>query len=242
MSTIIGDGVVRVDGKVVFGPSPYVIRACRPLVEGWQGPVLVYVGAPFEVYVPAVLLGSDSDPKYPDRWLVWRDAPDWPDTEASFVPEETAVRSVELGDLRLDLGCPTVCDRWDRVRHRLGPGLDAAEAALAIAKHLGLEAKAVDAEAMHRFAIGDACWPGIAKLIEECGEVVQVCGKLMATQGERTHWDGSDLYRRLEDELADLRAVIRFVQTTNPALDMNRILDRTETKFATFMKWHLEQR
>lgn len=114
MSTIIGDGVVRVDGKVVFGPSPYVIRACRPLVEGWQGPVLVYVGAPFEVYVPAVLLGSD--PKYPDRWLVWRDASDWPDTEASLLPEETAVRSVELGDLRLDLGCPTVCDRWDRVR------------------------------------------------------------------------------------------------------------------------------
>lgn len=130
--------------------------------------------------------------------------------------------------------------RHPRHVDELRPGLDATEAALVIAKHLGVGAD--EATEVSRFAIGDACWPGIAKLIEECGEVVQVCGKLMATQGERTHWDGSDLYRRLEDELADLRAVIRFVQTTNPALDMNRILDRTETKFATFMKWHLEQR
>lgn len=27
------------------------------------------------------------------------------------------------------------------------------------------------------FAIGDKEWPGISKLIEEAGEVLQICGK-----------------------------------------------------------------
>jgi len=31
-------------------------------------------------------------------------------------------------------------------------------------------------------------WPGLAKLNEESGELVQVIGKLMMTHGERAHW------------------------------------------------------
>lgn len=44
-----------------------------------------------------------------------------------------------------------------------------------------------------KFAIGAQEWPGISKLIEEAGEVQQVCGKLLATYGETKHWDKSDL-------------------------------------------------
>lgn len=29
------------------------------------------------------------------------------------------------------------------------------------------------------FSIGSKRWPGISKLIEECGEVLQIAGKLM---------------------------------------------------------------
>lgn len=72
------------------------------------------------------------------------------------------------------------------------------------------------------FAIGDQDWPGISKLIEECGEVVQVCGKLMGTRGEHEHWDGSDLKVRLEEEIADLIAAVEFVCDKNN-LDREKI-------------------
>ena len=54
------------------------------------------------------------------------------------------------------------------------------------------------------FSIGSDVWSGISKLIEEAGEVTQVCGKLIAIAGASEHWDGTDLRERLEDEIADL--------------------------------------
>lgn len=56
------------------------------------------------------------------------------------------------------------------------------------------------------FAIGGNVWPGVSKLIEEAGEVIQVCGKLIQTSGAHQHRDGSNLKERLEDEIADLMA------------------------------------
>lgn len=90
------------------------------------------------------------------------------------------------------------------------------------------------------FSIGSACWPGLSKLIEECGETLQVCGKLIATGGEREHWDGSDLKARIEDEMADLLAATTFVTGMN-GLDVTRMAARTREKIALFHKWHKEQ-
>ena len=89
------------------------------------------------------------------------------------------------------------------------------------------------------FMIGAARWPGVSKLIEEAGEVLQVCGKLVGTGGEGKHWDGSDLKTRLEEELADLLAAIFFV-VEHCGLDSDRIDARVHTKTNTFRHWHTE--
>lgn len=89
------------------------------------------------------------------------------------------------------------------------------------------------------FSIGSAVWPGVSKLIEECGEVVQVAGKLLGAKGERAHWDGSDLKERLESELGDLVAAINFV-TIHCGLDDDAIVRRSVEKIRAFTRWHLD--
>lgn len=92
------------------------------------------------------------------------------------------------------------------------------------------------------FEIGAAQWPGLSKLAEEAGEVLQVIGKLMGNRGERAHWDGAgDLQERLEDEIADVMAACHFV-ISHCKLDTKPIVARMERKIALFGKWHNEQR
>lgn len=100
--------------------------------------------------------------------------------------------------------------------------------------------KKVYTTAMSDFAIGSTVWPGLSKLIEEAGEVQQVCGKLLGTGGAHAHWDGTDLRVRLEDEIADVMAACMFVQEAN-MLNNRRIEERILTKLATFQKWHRDQ-
>ena len=92
-----------------------------------------------------------------------------------------------------------------------------------------------------KFAIGALVWPGISKLVEEAGEVVQVGGKLLGTDGVEDHWDGSNLRLRLEDEIADLLAAITFVTQENN-LDDPRIQERMMGKLLQFHEWHRDQR
>lgn len=87
------------------------------------------------------------------------------------------------------------------------------------------------------FAFGADAWPGLAKLMEEAGEVVQVCGKLLMTYGEPKHWDGTDLKARLEEELGDLLAAADFVQM-HCGLDMSRIDGQRRRKRLRFEQWH----
>lgn len=87
------------------------------------------------------------------------------------------------------------------------------------------------------FSLGSKTWPGLSKLMEEAGEVVQVGGKLMGTGGATNHWDGTNLAERMEEELADLQAAILFFIMTN-ALDSEKIGDRVGKKVAQFMIWH----
>ena len=90
---------------------------------------------------------------------------------------------------------------------------------------------------MSNFSIGGDRWPGIGKLLEEAGEVAQVCGKLIGSGGERKHWDGTDLVERLHEELGDLMAAIEFVATENK-LDKSAIERRCAEKLALFREWH----
>ncbi len=90
------------------------------------------------------------------------------------------------------------------------------------------------------YSIGSSHWPGLSKLIEECGEVMQVGGKLMGTGGKAEHWDGSNLRVRLVEELGDLSAAILFFATVN-GLDLHDLEARSIRKLAQFDVWHAEQ-
>ena len=93
---------------------------------------------------------------------------------------------------------------------------------------------------MSEFAIGSKVWPGLSKLIEEAGEVQQVCGKLIGTGGDAAHWDGTDLRERLEEEIADLIAACEFVRSANQ-LDRAKIEKRITDKMRLFSQWHRSQ-
>lgn len=88
------------------------------------------------------------------------------------------------------------------------------------------------------FAIGSPKWPGLSKLTEESGEAQQVIGKLMGTGGETAHWDGTNLYHRLIDEVGDTLAACRFVGEKNGC--SSAIEKRAMQKLALFNQWHAE--
>lgn len=93
---------------------------------------------------------------------------------------------------------------------------------------------------MSLFNFGSRTWPGLAKLAEECGEVLQVLGKLVMIQGRVEHWDGSNLKERIEEEIADVLAACAFFIETG-GLDRDKIAIRRHEKEALFWKWHQAQ-
>lgn len=79
---------------------------------------------------------------------------------------------------------------------------------------------------------------GLAKLIEECGELVQVAGKRLAYYTTDEHPDGAgSLQDRMADEMGDVLAAIDFVadQFDIPAAQINA---RATRKLALFEQWH----
>lgn len=88
-------------------------------------------------------------------------------------------------------------------------------------------------------AIGSEVWPGVAKLIEECGELQQVLGKIIAyPNGD--HPDGTDIKARLIEEIADAMAAATFVITEN-GLSEQAVMQRTAAKLVRFRTWHREE-
>lgn len=78
---------------------------------------------------------------------------------------------------------------------------------------------------------------GIAKLIEECGELQQVLGKFL-TYGMGEHPDGKGLLKdRIEDEMADVLAALQLVIVKYPGLDPSRINFRSHQKLKLFLEW-----
>ena len=90
------------------------------------------------------------------------------------------------------------------------------------------------------FSIGQNIWPGLSKIVEEAGEVLEVIGKLIATGGRSDHWSGRDLCHDLTEELGDLMAAVTFVLQHNPTLDLERVEQRCYDKWALFEQWHGE--
>lgn len=79
---------------------------------------------------------------------------------------------------------------------------------------------------------------GLAKLIEECGELVQVAGKKLAYYSTDKHPDGAGgLAFRLQIEIADVMAAAKFV-ADNFNLDHNFIEGRFQSKLRQFREWH----
>lgn len=91
------------------------------------------------------------------------------------------------------------------------------------------------------YSIGSDVWPGLSKLIEECGEVVQVAGKLLGANGDPNHWDGTDLRERLQEELGDLVAAVQFF-VERCEVDAHAINNRTRYKLNVFAAWHEARR
>lgn len=81
---------------------------------------------------------------------------------------------------------------------------------------------------------------GMAKLLEECGEVGQIAGKLLAFPiGDFPERDAR-LLKKLEDELGDLRASIAFV-TVKLGLDRDKVHERTKAKMELYLQWDKEK-
>lgn len=81
---------------------------------------------------------------------------------------------------------------------------------------------------------------GLAKLLEECGELSQVAAKKLAYFHTDEHPDGAgSLKTRLQDEMGDVIAACRFVADCF-GLDEDAIEARYDKKLALFQKWHAE--
>jgi NTP pyrophosphatase (non-canonical NTP hydrolase) len=86
------------------------------------------------------------------------------------------------------------------------------------------------------FGIGSEVWPGLAKVAEEAGELLQVVGKLVATGGRTAHHDGTDLRARLVEECGDLLAAIGYLTAAN-GLEAE-VAERAAGKREIFDGWH----
>lgn len=89
------------------------------------------------------------------------------------------------------------------------------------------------------FAFGAPEWSGVAKLVEELGELQAVLGKLIGTAGDRQHWQG-DLVPQLEEEMGDVGAALEHVIAHSAYLRRGRIETRWDLKEQLFSKWHDE--
>jgi NTP pyrophosphatase (non-canonical NTP hydrolase) len=81
-------------------------------------------------------------------------------------------------------------------------------------------------------------WLGIYKVLEECGELTTVLGKL-GPYPDGNHPDGAgNLVDRMQDELADVIAASTYFAKKN-GLDVAYINARVAKKLATYEEWVL---
>lgn len=88
---------------------------------------------------------------------------------------------------------------------------------------------------------------GLVKLSEEGAEVIQVAQKMIAYPELQLHGmlnelhpDGTNLRLRLQEEMGDLYAALKFV-SRKLHLDFGAIRSRALGKLETFERWDLEE-
>lgn len=81
-------------------------------------------------------------------------------------------------------------------------------------------------------------FPGLAKVVEESGELGQVFGKIMSCGGLRFNpWGGADLGAKLDEEAADLLAALTYMIVNCPHIDEDIVFNRAHRKIALFEEW-----
>jgi NTP pyrophosphatase (non-canonical NTP hydrolase) len=82
------------------------------------------------------------------------------------------------------------------------------------------------------YRISSAEWPGLAKLAEECSETAQAAAKIIGG------CESPEQVKRLEDEIADTYAALRFFIDSNPGINWGGIADRATEKE---MRWNAKR-
>lgn len=91
------------------------------------------------------------------------------------------------------------------------------------------------------YCIGSDEWNGLSKLIEELGELQQVCGKLVGSEGSIAHWSGN-LQDKFVEELGDVYAAMDyFIEQNLVDLDSD-IAYQAHRKLQTFRQWDKDVR
>lgn len=81
-------------------------------------------------------------------------------------------------------------------------------------------------------------FPGLAKVVEESGELGQVFGKIMSCGGNRFYpWGNVDLGAKLDEEIGDLLATLTFMVKNCPHIDGDIVSQRMVRKHMLFDEW-----
>lgn len=81
---------------------------------------------------------------------------------------------------------------------------------------------------------------GLVKLVEECGELIQIASKKMTRMDSDAHWDNAgSISSRMEDEIADVFAAATIVME-NFNLNRERVSERADAKIKLFQTWMTE--
>ena len=92
------------------------------------------------------------------------------------------------------------------------------------------------------YSIGSDIWNGLSKVIEETGELNQVCGKVIGSGGDPAHWPG-DMRAKFVEEIADVQAALKFFVIANlTEEEQELIVKRRKKKFARFCEWDKAER
>lgn len=92
-----------------------------------------------------------------------------------------------------------------------------------------------------QFYIGAESWAGTSKVIEESGEIGQVLGKLIGSNGDIHHFDGSNLEDKMVEEIGDFYAALSFFVDKNLVHRADDIAERVMKKIELFEQWHEEE-
>lgn len=92
------------------------------------------------------------------------------------------------------------------------------------------------------YGFTDPNWPGLGKVMEECGELTQVCAKIIGADGQTIYpWTGRDYGKDLVEELGDVMAIVNWFVARCPNVDTEAVLRRCQEKMEKYDKWAKER-